>query len=170
MLKIGITGGIGSGKSTVAGIFEVLGIPVYYADAEAKRLMNEDPSVKFAIQQTFGDQAYSNGSLDRKYLSKAVFNNAERLAQLNAIVHPSTLRDAEQWMKQQSSAYIIKEAALIFESGSNKSLDYVIGVRAPESLRISRAMRRNTLSEEDVRSRMMNRCRRKRKCVYAISL
>ena len=156
MLKIGLTGGIGSGKSTVAGIFEVLGIPVYYADDEAKRLMNEDQGVKESIQNSFGDQSYANGLLNRTYLSTTVFNNAEKLALLNSIVHPATLRHAEQWIKTQSAAYIIKEAALIFESGSHKSLDYVVGVNAPESIRIDRAMKRDNLTEEDIRARMKN--------------
>ena len=154
MLKIGLTGGIGSGKSTVAGIFEVLGIPVYYADAQAKRLMNEDPDLRISIQNAFGPQAYVNNQLDRKYLSKAVFSNPQQLELLNSIVHPATLRDADQWMKHQTSAYVIKEAALVFESGANKMLDYVIGVRSPEALRIQRSMLRDHTTREEVLARM----------------
>ena len=156
MLKIGLTGGIGSGKSSVAGIFEVLGVPVYYADTEAKRLMSEDAEVKAAIQHSFGERAYIDGLPDRKYLSAAVFNNSEKLALLNSIVHPATLHDVGRWISEQTAAYIIKEAALIFESGSEKSLDYVIGVSAPESLRIARVMKRDNLSEEEVISRLRN--------------
>ena len=154
MLKIGLTGGIGSGKSTVAGIFEVLGIPVYYADAQAKRLMNEDPDLRISLQNAFGPQAYVNNQLDRKYLSKAVFSNPQQLELLNSIVHPATLRDADQWMKHQTSAYVIKEAALVFESGANKMLDYVIGVRSPEALRIQRSMLRDHTTREEVLARM----------------
>ena len=116
MLKIGITGGIGSGKSTVAKVFEVLSIPVYYADDAAKRLMNEDEELKEKIQLQFGNEVYKDGKLDRKYLSEIVFNNPEKLQSLNALVHPATLKDAEKWMHQQSTAYSLKEAALIFEN------------------------------------------------------
>ena len=154
MLKVGLTGGIGSGKSTVAGIFEVLGVPVYYADREAKRLMNEDSGLKEAIRKAFGDNSYSNDKLDRKYLADTVFNNPKKLEQLNAIVHPATFHDVARWINKQTSPYVIKEAALIFESGSNKFLDYTIGVQAPEPLRISRTITRDAISYEEVLIRM----------------
>jgi dephospho-CoA kinase len=124
MLKIGLTGGFGSGKTTIANIFEVFGIPVYYADAASKRLMNENEEVKAAVQNMFGEEVYPEGKLDRKYLAEVVFNDENKLALLNSIVHPATLQDADEWMNQQISPYAIKEAALIFESGSNKLLDY----------------------------------------------
>src|ERR1044071_3786321 len=132
-LRIGLTGGIGSGKSTIAKVFEVLGIPVYYADEEAKRVMNEDESLKEQIIQHFGPEAYKEGQLDRRYISAIVFNNREMLELLNSIVHPVTLRDSERWMQQQATPYAIKEAALIFETNAQENLDYVIGVSAPRS-------------------------------------
>ncbi len=154
MLKIGLTGGIGSGKSTIARIFEVLGIPVYYADDASKRLMSENEELRDKIKEVFGEDAYINGDLNRRYLSEQVFNDESKLALLNSFVHPATINDAEQWMQKQVAPYVIKEAALIFESGSQKDLDYVIGVKAPEQLRLQRAMQRDTISEEQVKARM----------------
>src|SRR5574338_1004386 len=123
MLKIGLTGGIGSGKSTVAQFFELLGVPVYYADDAAKELMNTDEELKKSIKKNFGDQAYKNNELDRQYMANVVFNDPEKLNVLNSLVHPATLKDAEQWMQRQTTPYIIKEAALMFESGADKMLD-----------------------------------------------
>lgn len=154
MLHIGITGGIGSGKTTVAKVFEVLGIPVYYADDAAKRLMNEDGELKEKIQLQFGNEVYKNGQLDRKHLAEIVFTSPEKLALLNALVHPVTLKDAEKWMQQQSTPYAIKEAALIFESGAQEHLDHVIGVTAPAPLRIQRTMQRDGITREEVMARM----------------
>ena len=154
MIRIGLTGGIGSGKTTVAKIFELLGIPVYYADDGAKRIMNEDEELKLAIQKQFGEETYQNGELNRAYLSAKVFTDPFQLEILNSIVHPATIRDAARWMAQQKTAYTIKEAALIFESGSAAQLDYVIGVYAPAPLRIKRAMARNHLSHDEVQQRM----------------
>lgn len=154
MLKIGITGGIGSGKSTVAKVFEVLGTPVYYADDAAKRLMNEDEELKQKIQQQFGNDIYKDGKLDRKKLADIVFKAPEKLNQLNALVHPATIKDAEKWMQKQTTPYTLKEAALIFESGAQENLDYVIGVTAPAPLRILRTMQRDGVSREEVTARM----------------
>jgi len=154
MLKIGLTGGIGSGKSTVAKLFEVLGVPVYYADEAAKRLMNEDEELKEKIQQQFGKETYNNGKLNPAYLSSIVFNDAEKLALLNSLVHPVTINDVAKWMQQQTAPYIIKEAALIFESGSQELLDKVIGVYAPAPLRILRAMKRDNVTKEEILARM----------------
>lgn len=153
-LKIGLTGGIGSGKSTVAKIFEVLGIPVYYSDDEAKRLMNEDEELKAAITKHFGTTIYSNGKLDRRQLAGIVFNNRDKLTLLNSLVHPVTIRDGEEWMQRQRTPYAIKEAALIFEGGVHEHLDYVIGVSAPAPLRILRAMKRDNITREEVLARM----------------
>jgi len=171
-LKVGITGGMGSGKSTVARVFEVLGIPVYYADDAAKRLMNEDESLKEQLQQLFGEETYAGGTLNRKYLSSLVFNNEEKLILLNSIVHPITLRDAESWMQQQNSPYAIKEAALIFESGAQKQLDYVIGVHAPAPLRIQRVIKRDHITREEVKARMekqIDEAIKMRLCDYVIT-
>ena len=154
MIKIGLTGGIGSGKTTVAKIFELLGIPVYYADDAAKRIMNEDKELKTAIQKQFGKDAYDNEGLNRTFLSAKVFPDPAQLEILNSLVHPATIRDAAKWMSQQKTSYTIKEAALIFESGSTEHLDYVIGVYAPTQLRIKRAMERNHLSHEEVTQRI----------------
>jgi len=154
VLRVGLTGGIGSGKTTVAKIFELLGIPVYYADDAAKKIMNEDIELRAAIEKQFGAEAYNNGELNRAYLSTKVFNNPFQLEILNCLVHPATIRDAAEWMEQQKSSYAVKEAALIFESGSAEYLDYVIGVYAPVQLRIQRAMQRNHLSYEDVVQRI----------------
>lgn len=154
MLKIGLTGGIGSGKSTVAQIFTVLGIPVFDADDAAKKMMNEDEDLKTAIKKLFGEEAYTTGALNRKYIAGIVFNDAFKLEQLNAIVHPATIKAAEEWMHKQTAPYIIKEAALMFESGSGAHLDYVIGVYAPKHLRVQRAMQRDNAAREEVLARM----------------
>lgn len=154
MLKVGLTGGIGSGKSTVAGIFETLGIPVYYADDAAKSLMNSDAQLREAIIQLFGEKAYENDELNRAYLAERVFHSPKELEKLNTVVHPATLADAARWMERQESAYAIKEAALIFESGSQEHLDVVIGVYAPATLRLHRVMQRDNISREAVLARM----------------
>lgn len=154
MLKIGLTGGIGSGKTTVARIFEVLGIPVYYADQAARELMNTDPELKKQIMAAFGPEAYDAGNLNRPWLAARVFNNAEKLALLNSFVHPVTMRHADSWMNTQSTEYAIKEAALIFEGNLEKYFDYVIGVSAPESLRLERAVLRDQSTPELVQQRM----------------
>ena len=154
MLKIGLTGGIGSGKSTVAKIFETVGIPVYYADAEAKRLMNSSEILKKSIKEHFGETAYKEGQLDRKYLAGIVFNDKEKLDLLNALIHPVTIADAEEWMKKQKAPYCIKEAALLFESGAAENLDHIIGVYAPQALRIKRVMNRDGLSREEILQRI----------------
>lgn len=155
MLRVGLTGGIGSGKTTVAKIFEVLGVPVYYADAAAKRLMNEDPAIRMKIIAEFGERAYtSNGILERSYISSIVFTNPEKLAVLNAISHPATIQDGADWMSKQSTPYSLKEAAIIFETGSEKYLDYVIGVSSPLAIRIQRIALRDKLTEEEILKRM----------------
>ena len=154
MLKIGLTGGIGSGKTIIAKIFELLDVPVYYADEASKRLYHTDKELMMNIKKHFGEEVYTNDQLNRSRLAEMVFNSPEKLELLNSLVHPPTIRDAEQWMNRQTSPYIIKEAALIFESGSAAGLDYVIGVRAPQSLRIKRVMDRDGFSREEILSRM----------------
>lgn len=154
MLKVGLTGGIGSGKTTVAKVFEVLGIPVYYADDEAKRLMNEDGGLKQKIIQHFGNESYIDNKLNRAYIASIVFNSEEKLTLLNSLTHPVTIQHAEEWMKKQTAPYVIKEAALLFESRSNEHLDKIIGVEAPQSLRIERVILRDKVSSEDVMKRI----------------
>lgn len=163
MLSIGLTGAIGSGKSTVARIFETLGIPVYYADNVAKRLMQENLQLIDRITGVFGTGAYKNGLLNRKFISDIVFSDEAKLKELNAIVHPATLMDAESWVNRQSSPYVIKEAALLFESGSYQMLDYIIGVQANTELSIQRVIQRDHVTEQDVLSRMQKQIEAKEK-------
>ena len=157
MLKIGITGSIGAGKSTVAGIFKVLGVPVFDADATAKNILNTDSVLREQIAATFGSETYKNGLLDKKYLATLVFNNPDQLAKLNALVHPATIAAADKWASSFADRpYIIKEAALLFEAGTYVGLDYIIGVTAPVELRIARVMARDQVSREEVLSRMQH--------------
>jgi dephospho-CoA kinase len=155
MLKVGITGGIGSGKTTVSKVFEILGVKVFYADDQAKRIMVEDPILIDAIKREFGSQSYfADGSLDRKYIANIVFNDAARLAKLNAIVHPATFRAFDDWVAQAGDVpYILKEAALLFEAASYKLCDKAIMVYAPLDERIRRVTQRDHISREEVLSR-----------------
>ncbi len=155
MLKIGLTGGIGSGKTTVAKIFELLGINVYYADIRAKKLLNSF-ELRPKITKIFGD-IYKNGLLDKKKLAEIVFNDKNKLQQLNKIVHPAVERDFELWCKNKiANHYIIKEAAILFESGSHKYLDKIIMVFAPEDVRINRVCKRDNTTREKVIARIKN--------------
>lgn len=154
MLKIGLTGGIGSGKSAVAGIFKVLGVPVFDADAEAKQIMEKDEELALSIKNLFGQESYTDKKLNRKYIADIVFNNPDKLEQLNALVHPAAILAANNWMNLQAAPYVVKEAALLFESASARHLDYVIGVYSPWELRIKRVMERDNLTAEQVLARM----------------
>ena len=151
---IGLTGGIGSGKSRVVALFNTLGIPCYIADIEAKRLMNNQSEVKAAIVNLFGEQAYIDGGLNRNYLSQIVFANPEKLKELNAIVHPAVAQDFSAWMEQQKSPFVIKEVAILFETGGYKNVDKTILITAPETIRIKRVMLRDGVTAEDVKARM----------------
>jgi dephospho-CoA kinase len=153
-LKIGLTGGIGSGKTTIAKMFQLLDVPVYYADAASKRLYHTNRELMASLKQHFGDDIYTNDQLNRSKLAAIVFNDPRQLELLNQIAHPATIKDAEEWMRQQTAPYVIKEAALLFESGSVSGLDYVIGVHTPKHLRIKRVMDRDGISREEVQSRM----------------
>jgi dephospho-CoA kinase len=151
---IGLTGGIGSGKSTVAKIFAQLGIPVLDADATAKAIMNEDHSVKTKLIELFGEDAYKENQLNRPYIAQLVFEDAFKLQQLNAIIHPITIQYAKDWASKQLAPYVIKEAALFFESGSSEGVEKIIGVTAPKHIRIQRVMQRDQMTREDVIKRM----------------
>ena len=157
MLKIGLTGGIGSGKTTVAKVLEVLGVPVYYADEAAKELMHSNELLKQQLIFHFGaDTYFQDGQLNRKHLASIVFNHKEKLELLNSLVHPVTIADAQEWFSKQRSPYVIKEAALLFESGSAEGLDYIICVTAPAAVRIKRVMDRDAVSADEVKRRMAN--------------
>ena len=157
MLKIGITGGIGSGKTTVCKVFETLGIPVFYADTVAKNVMVNDVLLIEGVKSTFGNESYfEDGSLNNKHIAAIVFNNADELAKLNQLVHPAVFRAFDVWQSQISSAvpYVLKEAALLFESGSYKMCDKNVLVTAPLQTKIDRVMKRDGLTEAQVKARM----------------
>jgi dephospho-CoA kinase len=151
---IGITGGIGSGKSTVAKIFATLGIPVYDADAAAKKIMHSNEKLIEQLITHFGTATYINGQLNRKYLADIVFKDKNKIDLLNSLVHPYSIADAAYWAKEQKAPYVLKEAALLFESEAFHHVDYSIGVTAPKALRIQRVMQRDALTREAVLARM----------------
>lgn len=158
MLKVGITGGIGSGKTTVCKIFETLGIPIYYADDRAKWLMVNSPALQTGIINLFGKESYDEvGQLNRAYIGGIAFKHPKKLQKLNALVHPAVFVDGENWQQEQmilQAPYTLKEAALLYESGSHKFLDKMIVVTAPEALRIERVMKRDGLDKTAVQDRI----------------
>ncbi len=154
-MKIGITGGIGSGKSTVCKLFELLKVPVFYADDVAKNIMNTDSELKESVSKAFGPNSYSEaGELNRKYIADIVFKDSKRLTVLNSLVHPAVFRAFANWQIQQNASYIIKEAALLFESESYKMCDYSILVEAPHQLKVQRVMDRDHLTADEIELRM----------------
>ncbi|MEI7801993.1 MAG: dephospho-CoA kinase [Bacteroidota bacterium] len=157
MRSIGITGGIGSGKSTICRVFETLGVPVFYADAEAKKIQNEDETVRNAIIALFGNEVYSTEGLNRKLVAEKVFADKNLLEQLNKIVHPATITAFEKWQeKNADKPYCLKEAAILFETGIADSLDKIIVVTAPDELKINRIIERDKSTREEVIARMKN--------------
>jgi len=155
MKCIGLTGGIGSGKTTVARIFSMLNVPVYNSDEAGRTITDKNPLVKSAIKNQFGDDMFDeNENLNREKLSAIVFNDSSALSKLNAIIHPVVAQDFKTWCDNQSSPYVIKETAILFEHGLDKYLDGVIIVEAPDELRIKRVMHRNGIMEEAVRNRI----------------
>lgn len=147
---MGITGGIGSGKSTVAQIFSILGIPVYHADDRAKWLMTNETGLKTKILEVFGEKSYSDkGELNRTFLASEVFGNIEKTQLINSLVHPVVKADFEAWALDQKSAYVLKEAALLFETGSAEELDFVITVSSPLRVRINRILLRDPHRNEE---------------------
>ncbi|MNJ98227.1 Dephospho-CoA kinase [compost metagenome] len=157
MLKVGITGGIGSGKTTICKVFETLGVPVFYADTVAKLIMVSDEILVKGVKAAFGEESYSvDGVLNNKHIAGIVFNNASELAKLNELVHPAVFRAFDNWVKQipASTPYILKEAALLFESESYKMCDLNVLVIAPEETRLQRVMQRDGVTAAQVKARM----------------
>ena len=153
---VGLTGGIGSGKTTIANQFKSLGVPIYIADDEAKKLMNSD-SVLEKIKKTFGEELVDDNILNREKLAQIVFSNPEKLKQLNQIVHPEVKKHFLKWLnKHKNHPYIIKEAAILFESGSYKDCDFIITVTAPLEIRIQRILKRDNTTREDILNRIEN--------------
>ena len=156
MKIVGLTGGIGSGKTTVARMFNDLGVPVYIADVEARKLTNKSKVIRRKLIELFGESCYSDGVLDRKYVAGKVFNDAELLEKLNAVIHPKVATHFKRWLKKQNSAYCIKEAAILFENGGYKHCDLTILVVSPKKERIRRVMERDSISEKAVLVRIKN--------------
>ena len=157
MVIVGLTGGIGSGKTLICKIFETFGVHVFYADHEARKVMEGDPAVRKAITSQFGKDIYMSGNLDRKKLASVVFHDKNALNRLNSIVHPAVRKKFEQWIKvNKGDRYIIEEAAVLLESGGAGRFSLIVTVSVPESLRILRVQERNGISEEDIRLRMKN--------------
>lgn len=170
MFTVGLTGGIGSGKTTVCRVFSVLGIPVFNSDEQAKLLLQDDPEVKAAVLQLFGSSVYPAGVLDRKALAQLVFNDPKALAGLNAIVHPAVRRAFKEWAESQQAPYVINEAAILVETGAYPSFDRLVTVEAPEDVRLARVMARDGSPEEQVRQRMSNQATeaQRREVAYAV--
>ncbi|HEY0055711.1 MAG TPA: dephospho-CoA kinase [Pedobacter sp.] len=155
MFKVGITGGIGSGKTTVCKIFELQKVPVFYADLEAREIMSSDEKLIDDVKAAFGADIYNtDGTLNRSKLAKLVFNNDSLLGELNSLVHPAVFRAFDKWVDRQTAPYVIKEAALLFESGSYKDCDATILVKSPHDLKIKRVIQRDLITEADILKRM----------------
>lgn len=156
MKIIGVTGGIGSGKSTVSKFISHQGYPVYNSDLQAKQLMNESNEIKVALTHWFGESIYVNNQLNRKKLAEIIFNNTEALQKVNQLVHPLVFNDFERWAHKQISPLVFKESAILFESGAYKTCDYIITISAPENIRISRASKRDISTTEEIKKRIKN--------------
>ncbi len=154
MKVAGLTGGMGSGKTTVAGFFKDLNVPVYIADDAGKLLMNTSAEVRAKIISLLGKEAYSKDGLNRKFIASQVFNSEEKLQKLNDIVHPAVAEHFKKWKRQQNSAYVIYEAAILLEKGGNKTCDWVILVTAPMELKLERLLKRDQSTIEEIRGRM----------------
>ena len=163
MKKIGLTGGIGVGKTFVSEIFQKMGYSVFFADLHAKKCMHESDDLKTEIKQNFGNEIYQKGVLQKNRLSNIVFNDTKKLQELNSLVHPFVQRRFEDWCKNQQSKFVIKEAAILFESEAHKGLDGVICVSAPFQKRIERVMKRDNCTKEDVIKRIENQMPQEKK-------
>ena len=156
MYKVGITGGIGSGKSYVCSLLEGYGVAVYNADSRAKTLMTDDDSLREALISRFGADVYTSEGLNRGYLAERVFTDSEELAALNAIVHPAVMDDFDRWAEEQEGEYVVLESAILFEAHLEHRVDSTVAVMAPEELRIERAMRRDNATRKHIEERMRN--------------
>ena len=156
MMHVGLTGGIGSGKTTVARVFRTLGVPVFEADAEGRKLLDDDAAVQAAVTQRFGNDLTTNGKIDRKALATIVFKDPNALADLNAIIHPAVRAAFAHWAKAQTAPYAIMESAILAESGGHANFERIIVVSAPEPLRMARVMQRDGVGEHAVKARMAN--------------
>lgn len=156
MKIVGLTGGIGSGKSTVASYFEALGVPVYIADIEAKRITNTSKVVRRKVIALLGKRSYNSKGINRTFVASKVFNEKDLLDQLNAIIHPKVRQHFARWVKKQKGSYCIKETAILFENNGYKECDYIILVTAPKEIRIERILKRDNATLKDVKSRMDN--------------
>jgi dephospho-CoA kinase len=154
MLTVGLTGGIGSGKTTIANFFKLLGIPVYNSDIRAKQVVAENPALKQEIIKHFGPDSYLNNQYNTKYISSIVFNNSQKLDLLNSIIHPAVVEDFNNWKNKQNSKYVIKEAAILFESGTYLSCDKIITITAPFEDKIKRIIIRDNSGEEEITRRI----------------
>ncbi len=156
MIVIGLTGGIGAGKSTVANFFKELGVPVYVADTEAKRLMHTSKVVKRKLIEEFGEKTYIDNKLNRTYLASIVFNDASKLAAINAIVHPSVANSFKRWTRKQKAAYVIQENAILFENNNFGKFDFIVTVTAPIEEKIARVMSRDNAKRSEVLLRIQH--------------
>ncbi|PKA84621.1 dephospho-CoA kinase [Ulvibacter sp. MAR_2010_11] len=156
MKIVGLTGGIGSGKTTVAKLFAELGVPIYIADTEAKKLTNTSKTIRRKLIVLLGDKAYENETLNSKYVAAAIFNDSDLLKKVNAIIHPKVAAHFKRWVSKQTGPYCIKEAAILFENGSYKKCDLTILVTAPKDERINRVLKRGSITREEVEARMAN--------------
>ena len=163
MRVVGITGGIGSGKSTICRILEEMGFPIYNADERAKCLINSSSALIASVKMEFGDEIYTDQGLNRQVLAEVVFKDASRLERLNSLVHPAVSVDFKDWTRQQKSPVVFKEAAILFESGADKGVDETILVTAPEEIRLSRVINRDQVNPEAVKARMANQWTEHRK-------
>ena len=154
MLKVGLTGGIGSGKTTIAEVFKQMGVAVYSSDDRAKSIMVNDVALRLEITNTFGTESYSNNQLNRAYIARKVFSNSVELAKLNAIVHPALKKDFVLWCSNQKGLYILKEAAILFESNAHVGLDKVILVSAAKEIKLTRILNRDSSTREEILLRM----------------
>lgn len=156
MIVVGLTGGIGSGKTTVANFFRELGVPVYIADDAGKRLMLTSEDIKKAVIELFGEKAYPTDAPDRNYIASQVFNDSAKLEALNRIIHPAVAADFQEWLSRQQAPYIIYEAAILFESGGHKKCDFTILVTAPHEEKLKRLQARDNSKIEEIEARMAN--------------